>query len=643
MTDLFDSTGEEPAGDPPDDSAPPPPYEYDPGHAALAAPVFEEAALTLADPYDLSAVADAAELAGLDDERLRRELVAVGLYRITIERGEGQPGGTLEPLETEEAGWHLVCPIRSTTEDVRKLWEDLSSLVSESVPSARLHDLCFSARQGQVGSHGVAAVGAYLQWPTSMLNPLHVSEGIARAWTIARAMQSDQLEHEACLAAHDYADAQLAGDGNPGTVFPLLKLLCTAARNGAGPVNRATVAGLLVRAHARFEPSYLRVQIARMQRRLATDDTQREAADRVEVQAHLDEAQRSDSASKVFHLQTAAQAARNLGVKDLEQQAVAELQNIPADELDMARIRSKVDLPLYLIASVLRPFDEADDWRGALHQFLHTDCPSGSYNRNREQAQSSIAGSLRGLFPTLRFGAHGLPQQSATTADEKLDMEISTFEVMSLDNSGRWFAAGLARMPDVYGIPDTDEIVAFLIDVYRCDQGMATGFATALRLFWCQEYSASLHLSVPRVEEGVRRLLLLLNEPVYRVEKGKTIGQFPGLGSLLPLLVNEGFDRDWERYLGALLLPRGHNLRNLVAHGFVDGISPGHAASALRAAGLMTLASPAADASVDPQTIRRNLRNPLATADVLGRLHPARALARRLCRFLRRRGRPGPA
>jgi hypothetical protein len=64
--------------------------------------------------------------------------------------------------------------------------------------------------------------------------------------------------------------------------------------------------------------------------------------------------------------------------------------------------------------------------------------------------------------------------------------------------------------------------------------------------------------------------VLDLNEPTYRAAVGDCAGQFPGLGSLLPDLVNNDFDPDWGRFLRVFLLNDGSNMRNLVAHGFVD-------------------------------------------------------------------------
>lgn len=61
--------------------------------------------------------------------------------------------------------------------------------------------------------------------------------------------------------------------------------------------------------------------------------------------------------------------------------------------------------------------------------------------------------------------------------------------------------------------------------------------------------------------------------------------------------------------------PRLREATDTPAHGFMDELSFGHAALTLRAAGLMPLVPPADAAPVDPQTIRRNLGDPLAMRD----------------------------
>ncbi len=94
---------------------------------------------------------------------------------------------------------------------------------------------------------------------------------------------------------------------------------------------------------------------------------------------------------------------------------------------------------------------------------------------------------------------------------------------------------------------------------------------------------------MPKIEAAARALLLELNEPVYRAAVGDATGQFPGLGSLLPELLNNDFDPDWERFLRTFLLGEGSNVRNLVAHGFADTVDPINAALALRTCAVLIL------------------------------------------------------
>ncbi len=624
-------------GDGPEAAATSPtPYRYDPSHAGLIGPLLAAVAPAADELYNLGGIAEAPDVkAALVDDGLRREIAALCLYRLVdSHRNRTGAGAVLVPLDDPDFGWSLITPIADTTPDVRKLWEDLAASPATPLLDARYHDLCFSAKHGKVGDHGAAAVAAYLLWPTTGLPTLDVAEGIARAWTIARAMSNEKLEHDAFIAARDYVRVGLNGTENAGTIFTLLEIVASTAKKGTSPIDKATLCRLLDDAYAQFPRDDLQVRVAQLMRRIATDDAERTAADRAEVQAHLTQAARRDGGVKMLFLRNAAQAARDLGIKDLEAQAVEEMQAMSSDDLGMQHLRHSVETPPHFVLDVLRNFDEANDWRSALHQFLHTPSPSGSHDRNVELSKDLMRGSLHRLFPTMRFGAHGLPQQSVETDDEQLEDQVTNVELFAADNLGRWYAHGLHRMPRLYGIPPHDEITAFLMASYNCHEGLAHGFATSLRLFWQEEYNACLHIAVPRVEEGARELLLRLNAPVYRVEQGKKPGQFPGLGFLLPRLVDEGFDKDWERFIGMLLLPRGHNLRNLVAHGFVDGISPGAAALALRAAGLMTIITPSADSTVEPGTVRHNLGDPLALRNTYRRLHPIESLVRRGLRMV---------
>lgn len=628
-------------------SEPPSPYVHDDSHAEIAVGVLQQAAQATADLYDLeSATAAAATAAGYDaQDPLYRTLQSLVWYRLMVDRGAGGAGAELEPLREDGKRSYWPQPIRAVSHDVKRLWAGIAAAATDVIIAARTHDLCFAGQVGNGRLHAVAAGEAYLRWPTTKLQALDVALGLVRAWTLGRAVGDVALEQKAYDQIAAYARGRLDKSGDPGTVLPLLEALTTPPRKAAG-IPSAAVDALVEDARLLYEPSYLQVRLAAMMRRTAQDDAGREKANRAEVQAHLDEAGRAaQGAVRMHHLQVAAAAAKRFNLKDLEAVAVSGLQAISVDELGLQRIKAWSSLPASIPESFLRQFDEAHDWREAVHRFLHTDAPTGSYEKNLNAARRSLERpSLRHLLGGVRLGAHGLPQQSFDADDDRLQQELSQFEEMGASLYGLWYADGLERVAATFGVPAKEEITTFLVEEYGADPRLAKAFATALRLFWQEEFDASVHLAVPVVEASARALLLELNEPLYRVEQGNTIGQFPGLGFLLPQLLKSNFDPDWERFLGTLLLPRGENIRNLIAHGFIHDIPPSTAALVLRAAGLMALLAPADGGEDDEKVVREWLRDPLRFRELYERKHPVRALvtrgrraATRIVRKLRRR------
>jgi hypothetical protein len=68
--------------------------------------------------------------------------------------------------------------------------------------------------------------------------------------------------------------------------------------------------------------------------------------------------------------------------------------------------------------------------------------------------------------------------------------------------------------------------------------------------------------------------------PLYRTQREKSPGQYPGLGALLPELHRAGLDESWYRFLHTYFASvAGTNIRNELLHGFIDEI--GEPASAL--------------------------------------------------------------
>ena len=162
-----------------------------------------------------------------------------------------------------------------------------------------------------------------------------------------------------------------------------------------------------------------------------------------------------------------------------------------------------------------------------------------------------------------------------------------------------------------FSIPSQADLAEFISSESGTGAHLAGALSTALRLFWAHEYVASVHLAAPKIEAAARALLLELNEPVYRTAIGDSPGQFAGLGALLPYLVDNGLDPDWERFLRTYLLSDGYNIRNLTAHGYLDEATPATAALVLRACALMVLITGDDAAHRDCTAVKAALSRPL--------------------------------
>lgn len=81
----------------------------------------------------------------------------------------------------------------------------------------------------------------------------------------------------------------------------------------------------------------------------------------------------------------------------------------------------------------------------------------------------------------------------------------------------------------------------------------------------------------------------------------------------LPLLLDNDFDPDWERFSRTFLLGDGSNMRNLTAHGFIHNVDPLNTAAALRALAVLALITPQSAVRRDTATIMAALASPTGT------------------------------
>lgn len=253
-----------------------------------------------------------------------------------------------------------------------------------------------------------------------------------------------------------------------------------------------------------------------------------------------------------------------------------------------------------------------------------------------ETTPSPLAGvstvvNSRSRIPRRRVGVHGLPERTGPP-ENALDDKVREIEYKHAVMAGSLLLAALNAVGALADEVREETLAAFLVDEYQCHVANATILAKALLLFWGGEYLVMSYFVTPFVEAGVRTLLLTLNEPIYRVEAGKTKGQFAQLGSILPRLGDEGFDNDWIRYLQTLLLGEGQNYRNDLAHGFTRQMDSVVAALLLRASALFLVMPLEAATAAEVDQLKASPTPRPEKRPLLQRLNAARSAAVRAFR-----------
>jgi hypothetical protein len=501
--------------------------------------------------------------------------------------------------------------LRDAPRDVCDAWLALAGEVTHPIARARLYDIVFTLRLMRNNRQAAEqAVRAYLDGVGGAQRAQAQATGVVRAWTLARSVGSTALEHVITERMLDMVGGMIDRDEHPYAVIPILCALITPPRADTAGAIDPRVDEVLDRALLVYSQTHVIQDIAAIVRKGAAGDAARvEAANRRLIEAMLAEA-RAATEPMVIRSQfnEAASVARRLGVADLEKAAVTALQSAPALNWDSTAY--SVALPASFFDMYLPGFNEATDWREALHIWLHTDSPTGRYETNLTTTQQTQQHSvMRLLTTTVLFRDGDMPARTLSGDDEVFARDLAHTELLYLGTYGIFLANALYMIAARFGIPPRDELETFLRGSGG-DPTLMNVLANALQLYWVAEYDAAVHLAVPKVEAAARALLLELNEPLYRAAVGDATGQFPGLGVLLTSLLGSGFDPDWERFLRTFLLGDGSNVRNLAAHGFLHNIDPLNAAAALRALAVLALITPKSAIQRDAATVKAALASP---------------------------------
>lgn len=495
-----------------------------------------------------------------------------------------------------EDGSQYPPELAAVPNDVSALWDRASAVVSSPLTRARLHDVCFEGRRGRVGHHARLAGAAYLELADELasgetsdqlqaVRALRQREALRRARVLARLSGQDDLGKRAADAIVDALRSVLAAE--PLDLGRAIVLVETAIEEKL-PAQEIDDLLTLLRGETRdifFTERVIRFQLAR-----AADDEARAKLQRELVEAWMQEAERSDPAHRTWNLTTAAARARDFGVNDLLAQLTSQLQQTKLEDHGLVQHKVTVPIDAAEAEAYVQGFLKQPSWREALLLLIANDPPTGKLERNRANAEEMVQiAPFAATLPATLLGADGLPRFTAATDEDKAELRLIRCELGQLQVLGSFVTEILDRIGAKWGPIPADDLAAFFGDAVHVTPPVAATLARAFNRYFQGDFEAAGYVATPHIERLVRDIVLAVNEPAYRLQRGKTPGQYAGLGALLPVLQRAGADEDWLRFLQTVFATTaGMNFRNDLLHGFVDEIHAGHAALVLLAALYLT-------------------------------------------------------
>jgi hypothetical protein len=480
-------------------------------------------------------------------------------------------------MATLKDGSSVPAALANVAPDTCRVWEAVAVHSKSWRVQARLHDLLFERRHGEVGRHAVGAAEAYLADGLSDQPPnLRTADALTRSHRLVKLTRKASLIGEVQEAIITVLDRCLEDpEQKPGVFLRLIEVLVD--NRDLDP----RVPHLLEGARARYaEDPFIVESIIELQRKCAPSDGARSACDRELVQLWLDEAARREPFVAVIFREKAAQLARERGLPDLVNQAVLELQG--AGPLDLQRI--SVEVPLSTTREQLDEFIESmvgANWWASVERILAQGPPSGRIDANRQLATDlAKQAPLQSLFPTTKVGGDGLPRYTPSTDEDHAEDQLTEVELHHLHFVGFLQGEALRRAGERHSPSATD--VAAALESIGCDGDAAAAIGRVLDRFHHGDFEGATYTALPLVERLCRGLLLAVDEPLYRVQRAKQPATYPGLGALLPALAERGLDPSWHRFLRSFLTaPNGMNFRNEALHGFVADVDDALAAIAM--------------------------------------------------------------
>ena len=335
-----------------------------------------------------------------------------------------------------------------------------------------------------------------------------------------------------------------------------------------------------------------------MKRARAESDV-RAGLQREAVQVWIDEADRTAGLSRMKNLETAIKLARDYGLPALAATATARLQAAGSEDLGLKAHTFRFTLPDHEVEAYFSEFTDAPSWQASLETLIAGDPSAGNASVNRELAAKAAADApFYALIPKTRLGGDHLPRFTASTDEQRSEWLVAEFEVFRLDMQSGLIAEGLRRVWSKWGPISEGELTAYLGQRTHVPGPLAAVLARGFIRHFTGDFEGAAYTVTPKIEALARSVALACGLPLYRTQREKSPGQYPGLGALLPELRKAGLNESWYRFLHTYLASvAGANTRNELLHGFMDEITESASALILTAALYLAVAIKLADPS----------------------------------------------
>jgi hypothetical protein len=553
-------------------------YEFDSAHEVKIAEILDRHAPNADEPMQVwTKVWSDPDYSDLDPA-LRLELDL--LFTMELEE-DFTSAGSVELVESN-LRQSATRPLASTPAAAWRLRVALLSALTSEMLRAHVADLILTGKNDTTPAHSELTVNSYITCAVSGCGDAqHRAIALARANTIARQRHMAlevTVRREALRLARD-----LLGTKDEHAVLTLLAALAAPARDGSSAAGeRVEVRRILLDLAA--ETMTFIDEIVRLLRISADSDSDRDDAARLHVNWYLNRARsNTDGIRKMHFAYEAMKLADRHGQLDLRNEAAVVLQGI-GDDIELQSVTTEVRLSRNHFRSRLRRFRYSRDWRSAYGVFLAGRSPSGSHEQNLAEARSQSSRSILSSVTRMSLGPRNLPTH---TGVDPVDEELHRIEQLTIGENSRNLALELAHINERFDSPTPDDFADWFGAVFGCDKVLAAPFADAQALHWKGDFAGASRICLPLIEAAARSLLLTLDEPLYRAERGASPGRFPAMDFYVQSLETNGMDIDWVRALRVTLLSDGLNLRNLYAHGFKFEFSEIESALLLRLVGLL--------------------------------------------------------